>query len=114
MAPLHVWRRQRQSIPPRLHHCKRRQLRYTQETGAIVLMPQTATAADAEVVMRLYDLRREEKLRKARNWFFAHFKAIKSTEEFLKVAPYGSEENAYFRMVVSYWDMAAGFVNSGA
>jgi len=77
-------------------------------------MPQTATAADAEVVMRLYDLRREEKLRKARNWFFAHFKAIKSTEEFLKVAPYGSEENAYFRMVVSYWDMAAGFVNSGA
>src|SRR3954468_11304117 len=107
MASLHFRRCQRQSIPPRPDHCQRGQLRYTQETGAIVLMPQTATAADAEVVMRLYDLRREEKLRKARNWFFAHFKAVKSTEDFLKLAPYGSEENAYFRMVVSYWDMAA-------
>jgi len=77
-------------------------------------MPQTATAADAEVVMRLYDLRREEKLRQARNWFFVNVKGIKTTEEFVKIAPLGSEQNAYFRMVVSYWDMAAGFVNSGA
>jgi hypothetical protein len=77
-------------------------------------MPQTATPADAEVVMRLYELRREEKMRKARNWFFSNFKGIRSTEEFLNLAPFGSEENAYFRMVVSYWDMAAGFVNGGA
>ena len=77
-------------------------------------MAQSATASDAEVVMRLYDLRREEKLRKARNWYFANFKGIKTTEEFLRLAPFGSDENAYYRMVVSYWDMAAGFVNSGA
>ena len=77
-------------------------------------MAQSARASDADVIMRLYDLRREERLRKARNWFFANFKGIKSTEEFLKIAPFGSDENAYFRMVVSYWDMAAGFVNSGA
>jgi hypothetical protein len=77
-------------------------------------MPRASNAADAEVVMRLYELRREDKLRIARNWFFANFKGIKSTDEFLKLAPYGSDENAWFRMVVSYWDMAASFVNSGA
>lgn len=77
-------------------------------------MAQSARASDAEVIMRLYELRREEKMRKARDWFFAHCKGIKSTEEFSKIAPFGSDENAYFRMVVSYWDMAAGFVNSGA
>jgi hypothetical protein len=77
-------------------------------------MAQSARASDADVIMRLYDLRREEKIRKARNWFFASFKSIKSTEDFTKLAPFGSDENAYFRMVVSYWDMAAGFVNSGA
>jgi hypothetical protein len=77
-------------------------------------MAQSARASDADVIMRLYDLRREERIRKARNWFMANFKGIKTTEEFLKLAPFGSDENAYFRMVVSYWDMAAGFVNSGA
>ena len=77
-------------------------------------MPQTATPADARLIMRLYHLRREEKMRKARSWFFATFKGIKTTDEFLKIAPFGSEENAFFRMVVSYWDMAAGFVNTGA
>ena len=76
-------------------------------------MLQSATAADAEIIMRLYDLRREEKLRRARNWFFAEFKGIKSMDEFLKRCPVGSEENAYYRMVVTYWDMAAGFANSG-
>jgi hypothetical protein len=64
--------------------------------------------------MRLYDLRREEKLRRARAWFFANFKGIASIDGFMQLAPAGSEENAYFRMVVTYWDMAAGFANSGA
>jgi hypothetical protein len=77
-------------------------------------MPKMATAADAEIVMRLYELRREDKLRKARNWFLSSFKGIRSIDDLLKAAPNGSEENAYFRMVISYWDMAAGFVTSGA
>jgi hypothetical protein len=77
-------------------------------------MAQSATHSDAEVIMRLYELRREDRMRKARNWYFAHFKGIGTSEEFQKLAPLGSDENAYFRMVVSYWDMAAGFVNSGA
>jgi len=39
-------------------------------------MPRAATAADAELIMQLYDLRREETMRKARNWYFARFKGI--------------------------------------
>jgi len=77
-------------------------------------MTQTATAADARLILRLYQLRRDEKLRQARAWFIANFKGIKTLDEFFQIAPPGSEENAYFRMVVSYWDMAAGFVNTGA
>jgi hypothetical protein len=67
---------------------------------------------DAELLLRLYDLRREEKLRQAREWFAREFKA-ESVEDFYKKCPTGTQENAFFRMVVSYWDMAASLVNRG-
>jgi len=72
-----------------------------------------ATYDDANLILRLYELRREEKLRDARNWFAANCKAS-SMEELQKIAPMGSPENAYFRMLVSYWEMAASLVTSGA
>jgi hypothetical protein len=75
-------------------------------------MPTQATYDDANMVLRLYELRREEKLRRARAWFAASFHAT-TLEEVNKLAPMGSEENAYMRMVVSYWEMAASFVTSG-
>lgn len=77
-------------------------------------MSEYATAADAEVIMRLYELRREEKMRKARNWYMAYFKGISTMEDMQRLCAPGTDENAFFRMVVSYWDMAAGFANSGA
>jgi hypothetical protein len=67
---------------------------------------------DAELMLRLYDLRREEKLRTAREWFTREFHA-ESYEDFSKRYPIGSQENTYFRMVVSYWDMAGSIVNNG-
>ncbi len=67
---------------------------------------------DAELLLRLYDLRREAKLREAREWFTREFQA-ESHSEMLKKYPRGSEDNARFRMVVSYWDMAASIVNHG-
>jgi len=74
-------------------------------------MPQ-ATYQDAELILKLYDLRREEKLRAARAWFTANFFA-QSVGEAMEKYPPGSEPNAYFRMVLSYWDMAASFVAKG-
>jgi hypothetical protein len=71
-----------------------------------------ATYDDANLLLRLYELRREETLRKARAWFSANFHA-KSMEDVMQIAPPASQENAYLRMVLSYWDMAASFVTSG-
>lgn len=71
---------------------------------------QHATYEDASLVLKLYELRREDKLRKARDWFLREFKAS-SVKEYEEKYPYGTEENAYVRMVTSYWEMAASFLS---
>ncbi len=77
-------------------------------------MPKKATAHDAQVVMRLYDLRREAELRKARHWFTAEFWP-NSADDVLKVATtFPSQENAWLRQVGGYWDMATALVLHGA
>jgi len=67
---------------------------------------------DVDVILKLYELRREERMRKARAWLFG-YKAANAAEH-RAACPPGSDEDAYFRMVTSYWDMAASFVTSGA
>jgi hypothetical protein len=71
-----------------------------------------STYDDANLVLRLYELRREEKMRTARNWFVANFRC-KTMAEMSTLCPPGSDTNAYFRQVASYWDMAGSFVNAG-
>lgn len=66
---------------------------------------------DANLILKLYDLRREETMRKARNWFFGEFYP-ESVQDFTNVIR--GERSAYYRMVTTYWDMAASFVNNGA
>jgi hypothetical protein len=75
-------------------------------------MSTQATYDDANLCLRLYELRREDKLRQARAWFAQSFGPA-TVEEMMQIAPPGSQENAYMRMVASYWDMAAAFVASG-
>ncbi len=67
---------------------------------------------DAELLLRLYDMRREEKLRRAREWFTHEFHT-QPQEEFIRNFPPGSQENAYFRMVITYGEMVGSIVNSG-
>ena len=77
-------------------------------------MAKKATAHDAQVVMQLYDLRREAEMRKARSWYMAEFWP-QSADDFLKVAnAFPGQENAWMRQVGSYWDMAASLVLHGA
>src|SRR5215472_6498297 len=72
-----------------------------------------ATPADAELILKLYDLRREAKMREARNWI-ANFNPT-SFEDFAKtIFVFGSQDNAFFRQVTGYWDMAAALVINGA
>ena len=62
-------------------------------------------------ILKLYELRSEETMRKARNWFARGFHP-ESTQDILSALV--GEHSAEFRMVASYWDMAAAFVEFGA
>ncbi len=75
-------------------------------------MTSRPTYDDANLILRLYEMRREDRMREARAWFTAHFRP-KSWEELAKIAPAGSAENASYRMVISYWDMVASFIVTG-
>lgn len=70
------------------------------------------TYEHVDLMLRLYEIRREARLRQARDWFATNFRAT-TVEEVMKLCPQGSENNAFLRMVVSYWDMVAGIVNRG-
>jgi len=70
------------------------------------------THAQAQLQLQLYDLRREAKLRQAREWFFQSYFAD-SLEESNQLTPVGSQENAYLRMLVSYWEQACALLNYG-
>lgn len=70
------------------------------------------THEQVNLMLRLYELRRETRLRQARAWFLNHFHPV-SPEEIGEKYPPGSEENANIRMTISYWDMVAGIVNRG-
>ena len=70
------------------------------------------TYEDAALVLRLYELRREEKLRAAREWFRAKF-FPQSFEDVKAVALGAGIENTHYRMVTTYWEMAASFVAQG-
>ena len=77
-------------------------------------MAKKATPHDAQLILKLYDLRREAEMRKARNWFVVEFWP-QSADDFLKVAnAFPSQENAWLRQVGGYWDMAASLVVHGA
>ena len=65
---------------------------------------------DANLILKLYDLRREAVMREARQWFFTF--NPQSIQDFIDVLL--GEHSGHYRMVVSYWDMAASLVNHGA
>ena len=64
----------------------------------------------ASLILKLYDLRREETMRKARDWFFTFLPT--SAEDVINI--FKGQNSSYYRMVTTYWDMAASFVNNGA
>lgn len=76
-------------------------------------MTSTATPGDAELILKLYELRREPEMRKARNWWLNEFWPA-NADDFLKVAhAMGTPENNWLRQVAGYWGIAASFVVQG-
>jgi hypothetical protein len=77
-------------------------------------MPKKPTAADAQLILQLYDLRREAEMRKARSWWFTGFWP-RSADDYMKISlTPGTTENNWLRQVTGYWSMAASFVLHGA
>jgi hypothetical protein len=76
-------------------------------------MSKKPTVADAQLILQLYDLRREAEMRKARSWWFGEF-FPDSADDYLKIGTaMGTQENNWLRQVSGYWGMAASFVLSG-
>jgi len=77
-------------------------------------MRMLATPADAEIILKLYQLRTEPVMRQARAWIGGEFWP-KTADEFFALAENPKDpHNAYFRQVITYWEMAAALVLHGA
>src|SRR6266700_3428536 len=73
----------------------------------------SANQQDAELILKLYELRRDETFRKARAWYSTEFNPT-SASDIARLMIGGFQSSANYRMVTSYWDMAASLVNNGA
>lgn len=71
-----------------------------------------AKQEDVQAILKLYELRRDEAMREARAWYFTEFNPESATE-IVKLMLSGQQQSARYRMVTSYWDMAASLVNNG-
>jgi len=67
---------------------------------------------DAELLLRLYELRRDPEMRRAREFMISEFN-VTSWDEIRPHYLTGDELDRHFRMTISYWDMVAAFVNRG-
>lgn len=70
------------------------------------------THEQVNLLLRLYDTRREPRLREAREWYGTNFHP-QTPEDVMRICSPGSPENAFMRMVLSYWEMVASIVNRG-
>src|ERR1700735_5123422 len=70
------------------------------------------TYEQGKLQLKIYDLRREPKLRQARDWFFKNY-FVENMDDFKKVAPMGTEQGAFAMMVLTYWDQACAYLNYG-
>jgi hypothetical protein len=72
-----------------------------------------AAREDAVTILKLYELRQEPVMRKARTWMTAEFWPTSADEVRVVQNDMGSEKNCWFRQVTSYWEMASALVNHG-
>jgi hypothetical protein len=70
------------------------------------------TFDDVRLIVQLYEMRREPRMREARRWFTASFKA-RTIQDLATLCPPGSEQSASYRMVTTYWEMVASFLTGG-
>lgn len=75
-------------------------------------MESKPTHEQAQLQLQVYELRREDKLRQARDWFGKNY-IVNSFEDSQRIAPMGSETGNYVGMVIGYWEQACALLNYG-
>jgi len=75
-------------------------------------MASVPTHEQAQLHLQLYDLRREARLRQARDWFFRNY-FVETIDDSMRIAAPGTESGVFAMMVLSYWDQACAFLNYG-
>jgi hypothetical protein len=70
------------------------------------------THEQGQLQLEIYDLRREAKLRQARDWFFQNYH-VNTFDEAMRLAPPGTENGALAMMVFGYWEQACAYLNHG-
>ncbi len=70
------------------------------------------THEQAQLQLQLYDLRREAKLRQARDWFGQNY-FVDNFEDSMRIAPFTSQEGTYLFMILGYWEQACALLNNG-
>jgi hypothetical protein len=75
-------------------------------------MGTTPTHEQGQLQLQIYDLRREAKLRQARDWFFRNY-WVESFDDSMRIAAPGTENGALAMMVLSYWEQACAYLNHG-
>ncbi len=70
------------------------------------------TFEQGQLQLQIFEMRREERLRQARDWFFKNYHAD-TFEEAERIAPMGSEAGTFWMMVCSYWEQACAYLNHG-
>ena len=75
-------------------------------------MENKPTHEQAQLHLQVYEMRREARLRQARDWFFKNY-FVDSVDDAMRIAAPGTENGAFAAMVVSYWEQACALLNYG-
>jgi hypothetical protein len=78
----------------------------------MTIMASVPTHEQGQLHLQLYDLRREARLRQARDWFFKNY-FVENLEDLMRIAAPGTESGVFAMMVLSYWDQACAFLDYG-
>src|SRR5215475_12089940 len=76
------------------------------------IMESKPTHEQAELHLKVYDLRREARLREGRDWYFKNYR-IKNFDDAMRIAAPGTEGGAFAGMVLGYWEQTCALLNYG-
>lgn len=75
-------------------------------------MATAPTHEQAQLHLQVFEMRREARLRQARDWFFKNY-IVKTVDDVMRIAAPGTESGAFANMVLSYWEQACALLNYG-